>query len=175
MAVEAVPGQWLSHLIPALPAPTGAERGIRSSVAGVPRRYGHWSCGATTETRSDMTPQVQLLDVKDYEFVTLISIGAARLDYMIIDKVKRIANSAKNMSFNKSIVLDFGRVEAISSMIMGSLVDLMRQLRELGQKLVLVGMNQNVRYAFANTRLDQLIDILPDVQTAMKLLSRPAR
>jgi anti-anti-sigma regulatory factor len=60
-------------------------------------------------------------------------------------------------------------------MIMGSLVDLMRQLRELGQKLVLVGMNQNVRYAFANTRLDQLIDILPDVQTAMKLLSRPAR
>jgi anti-anti-sigma factor len=105
----------------------------------------------------------------------LISIGAARLDYMIIDKVKRIANSAKNMSFNKSIVLDFARVEAISSMIMGSLVDLMRQLRELGQKLVLVGMNQNVRYAFANTRLDQLIDILPDVQTAMKLLSRPAR
>ena len=119
--------------------------------------------------------QVQSLNVQDYEFVTLISIEAPRLDYMIIDRVKRIANSAKNMSFNKSIVLDFAHVETVSSMIMGSLIDLMRQLRELGQRLVLVGMNPNVRYAFANTRLDQLIEILPDTHTAMKLLSRPSR
>lgn len=119
--------------------------------------------------------QLQRLDVQDFEFVTLISIGAPRLDYMILDRVKRIAGSAKNMAFNKSIVLDFAQVETVSSMIMGSLVDLMRQLRDLGQRLVLVGMNANVRCAFANARLDQLIEVLPDAQTALRLLGRPSR
>jgi anti-anti-sigma factor len=61
-----------------------------------------------------------------------------------------------------SVVLDCSRLEFLSSLGLGALIRLDRQLRPTGGRLRLCGLNPHLREFFAITRLDRVMLIADD-------------
>jgi anti-anti-sigma regulatory factor len=55
-------------------------------------------------------------------------------------------------------------------MTMGTLVGLHKEFVTRGQRLILVGAAEPVRQAIRVTRIDQLMEFMPDVATALRSL-----
>ena len=71
----------------------------------------------------------------------------------------------------QKIVIDFQRVELMSSATLGVLVRLYRDLAENGGRIVLCGLQPSVRKTFELTRLDQLFRIENDVAAGLARLA----
>lgn len=69
------------------------------------------------------------------------------------------------------VVLDFSKVELMSSEMLGFLVTLYRDLVETGGKLVLVGVQDPLQKVFAVTKLDRLFRIAPDAEAAIQIVT----
>ena len=98
---------------------------------------------------------------------------AERLDYMIVDTLQRRISAQATMAGKFNIILDFGQVGHIPSVIMSVLVNTLRGLQEEGRKLVLVGMNRHMRAAFKLTRMDTLFDVFDTCEDALEALCQP--
>lgn len=70
----------------------------------------------------------------------------------------------------QKIMIDFQRVELMSSATLGVLVRLYRDLAENGGRIVLCGLQPSVRKTFELTRLDQLFRIENDVAAGLARL-----
>jgi len=71
----------------------------------------------------------------------------------------------------QKIMIDFQRVELMSSATLGVLVRLYRDLAENGGRIVLCGLQPAVRKTFELTRLDQLFRIENDVAAGLARLA----
>jgi anti-anti-sigma factor len=71
----------------------------------------------------------------------------------------------------QSIVIDFQRVELMSSATLGVLVRLYRDLSENGGRMVLCGLQPSVQKVFELTRLDQLFRIEKDLAAGLSRLA----
>ena len=65
------------------------------------------------------------------------------------------------------VVLDLGRVRFAPSVVLGSLVQLSRNLRLDRRRLALIGLEGRVRDTFRVTRLDQLLEIYDSLAQVM--------
>lgn len=70
-----------------------------------------------------------------------------------------------------SLVLDFSRVEFISSAVLNKLIVLDRTTQEMGGRLVLCGLSRSLRDLFSMTRLDQVFLIVDDEEEALRELA----
>ena len=68
------------------------------------------------------------------------------------------------------VVLDLSQVSFIPSLGLGTLVMLMRNLKKNGQRLLLVGVQPEVRTVFAITRLDKLFEMHANLEAALSHL-----
>ena len=66
------------------------------------------------------------------------------------------------------VILDLARVTFAGSMAMGTLVGLNKEFVTRGQRLIVVGVQEPVRQAIAVTRIDKLMEFLPDVASALR-------
>ena len=66
------------------------------------------------------------------------------------------------------IVLDFKKVQYISSSMVGVLVGSRQAAEQAGGQLILAGLNERLHELLRLTRLDRMFRIEPDLRTAMK-------
>lgn len=115
------------------------------------------------------------IEVHHHDTATQIAFSAGQIDFMLIDRAKRISTSTANMAFQKSVILDLTSIEAVSSMVLGALVDLFKQCKKAEQRMFLVGLSPTVHSAFKSTGLDRFFEIRPDAATVVSALARPGR
>ena len=115
------------------------------------------------------------ISVEDHDSATLLSVVSERIDYMVVARAKRIVSSAANLAFQKSVILDLAKVECVSSMVIGALIDLFRHCQKTGQRLFLVGLNDQVRGVVSNAGLDRFFEIREDPDAALRTLAQPGR
>jgi len=65
------------------------------------------------------------------------------------------------------VILDLAKVGFAGSMAMGTLVGLNKEFVTRSQRLIIVGVQEPVRQAFSVTRLDKLMEFMPDVAAAL--------
>jgi anti-anti-sigma factor len=68
-------------------------------------------------------------------------------------------------------ILDMARVNYAASLALGVLVGLTKEFHNRGQRLILAAVQPNMRQAFAITRLNQILEIMPDVASARQSLA----
>lgn len=66
-----------------------------------------------------------------------------------------------------ALLLDFGNVKSLSSLILGKLISLNRKAESLGGRLALCNLQPDIRDIMEVTRLSQLICVYPTEQEAL--------
>ncbi len=72
-----------------------------------------------------------------------------------------------------SLVLAFDRVEYLSTTMLSSLIALASRLRQLGCELRLAGVSHELHGIFKMTKLDRVLPLDADVETALSYIPRP--
>lgn len=72
---------------------------------------------------------------------------------------------------NKKIILDLSQTNYISSLILGTLMFILKRAKEAGGNLVICSMNDKIKEIFAITNLDKVFEITSDRIEAMNRLS----
>jgi anti-anti-sigma factor len=72
-------------------------------------------------------------------------------------------------------ILDLTGVPYMDSAGLGVLVNSYVSHQKRGQRLVLVGVNQRVQELFKLTKVDNVLEIVPNMEAAYRALSRPER
>ena len=92
-------------------------------------------------------------------------------DTRILDEAKmreigRELQELLDRTEEENIILDFRRVEFMSSAMLGKLVQLHKRCKEYKARLKLCGISHEIRQVFKITRLDKLFDIHDDEESA---------
>ena len=111
------------------------------------------------------------LTFEDRPHALIAIVRCERLDYMIIDTLKRRMGAKATLAAKYNVILDLEQVGHIPSMLMGALVDMLSHLREEGRRFVLVGMNRHIRASFKLTRIDILFEIIGTRKEALRALT----
>ncbi len=97
-------------------------------------------------------------------------VNQAQLNDATIDKLFADVSGAAAQHPGPAVVLDLTAVNYVPSMALGTLVMLMRQLKNSNQRFVLVGLQSEVRTVLAITRLDKLFEIQTNMRAALRQL-----
>jgi anti-sigma B factor antagonist len=73
-----------------------------------------------------------------------------------------------------ALVLDFSRVTYISSMGLRILLVAAKQVRAVNARIAVAALQPNVREIFEIARFNHVLEIFPDVRTALEHVSGPA-
>ena len=95
-------------------------------------------------------------------------VNQARLDDSAVDRLHGEVLSAAAQKPNVPVVVDLSHVNYMPSMALGTLVMLMRHLKNSERRFVLIGLQHEVRTVLAITRLDKLFEIQTDLEAALK-------
>jgi len=68
----------------------------------------------------------------------------------------------------KTIILEFSEVPYIDSAGLGTLVSVLREIRNYQKELKLVGLRKNIKRIFEMTRLDNIFNIYDTIEEAEK-------
>ena len=112
----------------------------------------------------------QVVTIESQTDVIRAVVNQAQLNDTAIDKLFIDVSSAAAQHSGLPVVLDLTAVNYVPSMGLGTLVMLMRQLKNSNQRFVLVGLQSEVRTVLAITRLDKLFEIQPNFDTAVRHL-----
>jgi anti-sigma B factor antagonist len=108
------------------------------------------------------------LELKDIGDVTVASF----IDHYLLDAQKlqvigdQLSSLVDDMG-RKKLLLNFANVRDISSLALGMLVTLQKKVHAAGGKLVLYGVDPQIREVLALTRLDEVFVIRGDEQEAL--------
>lgn len=72
------------------------------------------------------------------------------------------------------LVLDLGQVGYVTSAGLGHIVSIAAVLRRRGGNLAVCNLQGDVRKAFAVTRIDRVVEVLPNVEAAIEAVKRLA-
>lgn len=95
---------------------------------------------------------------------------ARLLEETRIEQVEKELADAIDASTEKRIVLDFSKVQFMSSSMLGKLVKVNKQCKSFKIKLKLCSVSPDILEVFKITRLDKLFDIEADAEAARKAL-----
>ncbi len=73
-----------------------------------------------------------------------------------------------SLECQKKVILDLNKVTFVDSTGLGAMISLMRQLKEQGGELRLVGLQEEVRAVFEITRLYKVFEICSNIEEAVK-------
>ncbi|MEO0531918.1 MAG: STAS domain-containing protein [Planctomycetota bacterium] len=101
--------------------------------------------------------------------ILFIQIDDARLlDEARIQKVEKELDEAIDASTESRVLLDFSKVQFMSSSMLGKLVKTHKKVKGYKAKMKLACVSPEIQEVFKITRLDKLFDIEKDVETARK-------
>jgi len=115
----------------------------------------------------------QSITLEETPEALVATILVENLDYMLIDKLQRCIGAQTTMADKLNVILDFGRVGHISSMLMGALLKMLTHLGEDGRRFALVGLNPHICSSFKMMRIDTLFEIHESLEEAQIALGAP--
>jgi anti-sigma B factor antagonist len=116
-------------------------------------------------------PPKRLLEVQVLDNVAVVNFMASRiLDDQIIQQVGDQLNSLVDQDGHQRILLNFSKVEYLSSAALGKLVVLRKKVESVKGKLALCDIDENIFEAFKITGFDRIFKIFPDEQEALQYL-----
>jgi anti-anti-sigma regulatory factor len=108
--------------------------------------------------------------VSEYESGTVFAFQAQRIDGDRLGDLIEEVLLRSSRPGNKGVILDMRRLAIIRSTDIGAFFDILRRLRKKGQRLLLAGMNPNIRESFRAIRADELIEAYDRVEEAVQTL-----
>ena len=92
------------------------------------------------------------------------------LDEARIQQVEQDVEAAIDATEETRVVMDFAKVQFMSSSMLGKLVKIHKKCKSFKVKLKLCCVSPEILEVFKITRLDKLFDIEPDVESARKAI-----
>jgi len=113
----------------------------------------------------------RLLEVQLIDNVAVVNFVASRiLDDQVIEQVGEQLNSLVEQSGHQRILLNFNKVEYLSSAALGKLVVLRKKVEAAKGKLALSNIDETIFEAFKITGFDRIFKIFSDEQEALQYL-----
>lgn len=113
------------------------------------------------------------LNTSSRDGVLLIEISDPRLlDEARIEQLEKEVLQAIDKSSEERIVIDFSKVEFMSSSMLGKLVRVHKKCKEFKVKLKFCSISKDILEVFKITRLDKVFDIESDADDAIKSFSK---
>ncbi|MEQ8847818.1 STAS domain-containing protein [Botrimarina sp.] len=97
------------------------------------------------------------------------------LDEARIQTLEKEMIGAIEASSEERVVIDFSKVEFMSSSMLGKLVQVHKKCKGFKVKLKLAGVSPEIREVFKITRLDKLFDIEKDAAAAHKAFAKKGK
>jgi anti-anti-sigma factor len=116
-------------------------------------------------------PDDTVTQVQPHDRVLLLTVQKRSLDEEAARLLAEEVLTAAAQKPDALIVLDLSRVRFAPSVVLGSLVQLGRNLRLERRRLAIVGLEGRVRDTFRVTRLDQILEIFDSVAQASNSVS----
>jgi anti-sigma B factor antagonist len=109
------------------------------------------------------------LEVEDNGEIAIVNfIDRKILDEQNIQKIGEDLFSLVDQYGRKKILLNFSKVEYLSSAALGKFISLNKKVQTAGGKLVMCNINEDIFEVFEITRLDRLFKIEKDEQSALQ-------
>ena len=108
------------------------------------------------------------LIVQTIQGVTTVTFNeTAVLDAVVIEAIGRDLYALVDKQDRRKIVLDLSKVEFLSSMMIGVLINLYHKLGKLKGQLAICGLRPKLKQVFTITRLDKLLKFYADENAAL--------
>lgn len=108
------------------------------------------------------------LELRDEDDVLVITLTKSKIvDEPVFEQIGKELNDAIAQAVSKKIVLDFQRVEFMSSGMIGRLVAFNNNCKQAGVKLKLCNVSDNLMEVFRITKLNKLLDIQKNLEKAL--------
>jgi anti-sigma B factor antagonist len=112
------------------------------------------------------------IETTDVNGVTVVSFTDRKiLDQASIQEMGDELFALVDRDGARTVLLDFGNVEFLSSAALNKLIMLDKKVRQNAGRLKLCSLRPEILEVFVITRLNQLFDILDSVDTALKKLA----
>ena len=123
-----------------------------------------------------MDPQPsQPVTVQRLDAAVIMTVQCEQVDSQLLARLEREATAMSIRGVRRPVVIQMDRVEMIPSVMMGALLNLLRKLKHRGLRMIMVGLNPNVRGTFNVAHLDRLFEIYETVEEARGAMRRHAR
>lgn len=86
----------------------------------------------------------------------------------VLEALERDVLEVVNKTSEERVIIDFSRVEFMSSSMLGKLVKINKKCKEFKAKLKLAGLNDDIKQVFKITKLDKVFSIEKDLASARK-------
>ena len=93
------------------------------------------------------------------------------VDYTLIQSLSKELLQISDCAINHHLIIDFQNVENLSSTMISVLVALKAQMQTLGQQMRLTGLSKHLLSVFKLTRLNRILGIHADVESALASLA----
>jgi anti-sigma B factor antagonist len=100
--------------------------------------------------------------------LTIYFLDARVLDESQLEQISRDILAELEKTTEELVILDFQKVQFMSSSMLGKLVQIHKKCKEFKVKLKLSGINKEILEVFKITKLDKLFDIASDEAAARK-------
>lgn len=113
----------------------------------------------------------EILDIKKDNDVLIVSFKQPSISG--IQEMEKVTGSLQDLVQNhhaQKMVIDFSSVCFFSSQMLGLLVNIWRQMKDIGGILLISGINPQLTRVFRITHLDKLFDFYDDTEVAVSAL-----
>ena len=115
----------------------------------------------------------RLLEVQTIDTVAVVNIMSGRiLDDQVIQQFGDQLNTLVDQSGHQRILLNFSKVEYLSSAALGKLVVLRKKIEAVKGKLALSNIEPSIFEAFKITGFDRIFKIFDEEQEALQFLQK---
>jgi len=111
-------------------------------------------------------PEVKPIELTSRDMFVLAKLQCAELDEPHASDMQQKIQAAAEQSPDLPVVLDMSQVQCVPSLSLGALVTLLQHTKQRQQRLILAGLQPEVRRIFCVCRLDKLFEIYDTVETA---------
>jgi anti-sigma B factor antagonist len=115
-------------------------------------------------------PSTSALSIEPAADHILAVVNQPQLNDTLLDKLHADTLAAAAQHPDLPVVLDLSLVNYVPSLALGTLVMLMRHLKNSNRRFMLVGLQPDVRTVLTITRLDKLFEIHPNLPEALKTI-----
>ena len=111
--------------------------------------------------------EIPVPSVEQLPQAVVVHVQSTELRKPEVDAICSAIDGARATAASLPFVLDMARVTFAGSMALGVLVGLSQEFRSRQQPLIFVNLRPDVRQSMEISRINRVLEILPDVNTAL--------
>ena len=119
-------------------------------------------------------PRIAVRQIGGVTVAELLEEQIHRLDTEMVEDISKALLTLAPQGTPVKLLVDFDRVSFMGSTLLGTLIRLSKRAAENKGALKLCSLNPSIRNMFALVKLDLILDIYPDEQTALHSFGEPS-